>query len=65
MRMEMVGVLVQRRDIAPDIAILARPKDGLTPVASDGLRSLGIHTAREAQNDVVGMAALRRPIPGR
>jgi hypothetical protein len=43
MRMQMVGVLVQGSDIAPDIPILTGPEHSLPPFPGDDLGALGVH----------------------
>lgn len=63
MRVQMVGVLVQRRDIAPDIAIVTGPEDCLPPFPGDDFGALSVHPARETQDDVIGMSPARRAGP--
>ena len=65
MRMQMVGVLVQGSDVAPDIAILTGPEHSLTPFPGDDLGALGVHPPRKTQDDVIGMSPARRTGPGR
>ena len=65
MRMQVVGVLVQGSDIAPDIPILTGAEDSLPPFPSDDLGALGVHPSRKTQNDVIGVSPARRACPSR
>ena len=65
MRMQMVSVLVQGSNVAPDVPILTGPEHSLPPFPGDDFGALGVHPTREAQDDVIGMSPSRRACPGR
>ena len=65
MRMQVVGVLVQGSNVAPDIPILTGPEHRLTPFPGDDLGALGVHPPWKTQYDVIGVPPTRRAGPGR
>ena len=56
MRMQMVSVLVQGSNVAPDIPILTGPEHGLTPFPGDDLGALCVYSMAtvDVVVDVVG-----------